>query len=52
MKFCLLGGGGGGLLMFEQGGGGGGGVMQKRESADFRFPEVGITEYEWCSDHM
>ena len=32
--------GGGGLLNFR---GGGGGVVKKRESPDFRSPEVGIS---------
>ena len=34
--------GGGGLLNFR---GGGGGVVKKRESPDFRSPEVGISAY-------
>ena len=32
--------GGGGLLTFREGGGG---VVKKRESPDFRSPEVGIS---------
>ena len=40
--------GGGGWVVVVGGGGGGGGgglVMQKKESPDFRFPEVGISGY-------
>ena len=35
---------GGGLVVDIRGGGGGNGVMQKKESPDFRFPEVSISE--------
>ena len=43
----LIGNGEGGGLVFDiRGGGGGGTVMQKRQSPDFRSPEVGISAYD------
>ena len=42
----LIGNGEGGGLVFDIRGGGGGTVMQKRQSPDFRSPEVGISAYD------